>query len=162
MHYYLTLGTLDYFISDSCFIQDYIRGTFTETIGIILTIILIEIFLGQNIKNENIENAKKGLARSNNIMNIYLANYNESAFIIAYKYAEYNNQRKIGLKKDFPFTNLSELFSSSTSLFDSFDSSKVSLYFKRLDDLKEVVKKNISNRFNKIPKTIFTARILFK
>lgn len=136
----LILGISDYFIGDECFLQDYIRGTFTETIGIILTIILIELILGQNRKNEIIENSKKGLKRSNNIINIYLNNYNEAAFNLAYKYDEYDSKRVNGLIKDFPFANLSELFLKSPSLFDNFESTKVSSYFKRLDDLKEVIR----------------------
>ena len=134
------LAISDYFIGDESFIQDYIRGTITETIGIILTIILIELILGENRKNENKEKAKKGLIRSTNIIEIYLNNYNDSAFDLSYKYSDYDSQREIGLNENFSFNNLSELFFRSTSLFDPIGSTKVSKYFNRLDDLKEIIK----------------------
>jgi hypothetical protein len=134
------LGILDYFIGDESFIQDYIRGTITETIGIILTIILIELILGQNRKNENLENAKKILVRTNNIINIYLTDYNESAYYLSYKYEDYETQKNVGLEESFPFTNLSELFHPSRSGFPDPRDTKVSSYFVRLDNLKEIIK----------------------
>ena len=136
----LILGILDFFVADDSFFQDYIRGTFTETIGIIITLILIEFILGQNRIKENQDKAKKNLIRAKNVINIYLENYNDVAFNLAYKYNQYENQRKIGLEKNFPFTNLSELFLKSPSLFDDFNSTKVSSYFERLDDLKKIIR----------------------
>ena len=137
------MAIADFFTPKDLFLKDYIRGTFTETRGIVLTIILIEFILNENRKTETNENSKKAIKRSISILNIYLKNYNNYAFNLAYKYEDYNTQRVKGLHKDFNFSNLSELFHRSPSMFDDFSSTKVGLYFSGLEDLKEIIKKTL-------------------
>lgn len=136
----IILGIGDYFIGDESFVQDYIRGTITETIGIILTIILIEFIIGKNRVSENLENEKKKLIRTNNIINIYLNNYNESAFYLSYTELDLKDKEKFHIEESFPFVNLSELFSFSRSGFYDMRETKIGVYFDRLEILKEVIK----------------------
>lgn len=128
----------DYFINS--FLEDYIRGMFTETLGIFLTIILIEIILLKSKNDLDFNTAKKELDRFNNLLTIYINNYEDVAFNIAYKYSDYNTQRKKGIEKDFLFNNLEEFHLSSLSLFDGHNESKAEVYFKGLDNLKETIK----------------------
>lgn len=134
----ILLGAADYFIPDSSLYQDYIRGTFTETIGIIATLILIEIVLANNRKKEQKEVAKKGLLRAIDMIQISLDNYNEAALDIATPWRSKKVENE--LKVNFPFNDLSDLFKMHSSLFEGFNRCKAEVYFDRLDQLIETVR----------------------
>ncbi len=128
----------DYYIGGT--LEDYIRGTLTETIGIIITIVLLEILLRKSKEYESRHVARKELRRLTHILHIYIEEYNSAAFNLAYKYADYKEQRDLGIQAGFPFSNLSEFSSSSLYMFDGFNETKVDVYFQRLDNLKNIVR----------------------
>lgn len=136
----IVLGIFDYFIGDESFIQDYLRGTITETVGIILTIILIEIILGKNREHINLENEKKKLIRINTVIKIYLEKHNESAFYLSYSDKDLMTKKKFEIEENFPFSNLSELFYSSRSGFGNVKDTKAGEYFNKVDILKEIIR----------------------
>ena len=131
----ILLGVADYFIPDSSLYQDYIRGTFTETIGIIATLILIEIVLANNRKKEQKEVVKKGLLRATEMIQISLDNYNKAALDIATPWKDKKQKEGNELEANFPFNDLSDLFKMHSSLFEGFNRCKAEVYFDRLDQL---------------------------
>lgn len=133
------IGITDYFIPDSNFIQDYARGIFTETVGIILTVILFEILLENSRKQENKRSAEKEIKRVYDVLNIYLKEYEKATFFLIYKSEDFEKQLEVGLESDFPFNNLSQIFDPSVSFIDSLCKSKIELYFEKLDNLNEII-----------------------
>jgi len=136
----LLLGAADYFVPDSSLFQDYIRGTFTETIGIIATLVFIEIILAKNRNKEQKEIAKKGLFRAIDMINISLTNYNKAAVDIATPWKKKKDSKEKFLKEDFQFNDLSDLFKMNSYMTEGFDKSKVEVYFEKLDRLIETIR----------------------
>jgi|GEM_PF-2091752 len=133
----IVLGVLDLIIPDSYFIQDYVRGTFTETIGIIITLVLIEVILQKNRELEQKLLAKKGVLRALDLISISLNNYNKASYDLGTPISE--QKKAPDTKLNFPFTNLSELYRQSNSVIEGFNKSKAYVYFEKLDKLLETV-----------------------
>ncbi|RKE03923.1 hypothetical protein [Marinifilum flexuosum] len=135
------LGIADYYIPDCSLFQDYIRGTFTETIGILVTIVLIEIILSNSRKKEHEILINKSAIRAIEMINISLENYNRAAFDIATPSDKKHLMTNKTLDDNFLFADLCELFESSNSLiFEGIFVSKIEVYFDKLDHLAQTIK----------------------
>lgn len=131
------LGIADYYVPDNCFLNNYIVGVFTTTIGIIITIIAIEIILANTRKQEQNEISRKGIKRIDTVLKSFLESYESAAVMLAYKMDDIENHTVV--EKNFPFTNLSELYQTQLYIMEPIYKPKVQLYFERLDRLKEIV-----------------------
>lgn len=135
------LGIADYCIPDCSLFQDYIRGTFTETIGILVTIVLIEIILSNTRKSEHEILINKSAIRAIEMINISLKNYDRAAVDVATPSTQIHCKPNKTLDDGFLFTDLCELFESSNFLlFEGILVSKIEVYFDKLDHLVQTIK----------------------
>lgn len=138
----LILSVTDFYLPES-FIQDYIRGVFTETLGIIITLILIELILQNNRNKEQKENSKKGLLRATKMIKISLENYNRSSIDLITPWKVGEVIRKEKMDKDFSFNDIHDLFQINGLIIENSFSSKAEVYFERTDRLIETVRQSL-------------------
>ena len=62
------LGVADIFIGDESWLQDYVRGIFTETLGIIVTLIFVEMILQHQAAREDRERAIEAATRADVVL----------------------------------------------------------------------------------------------
>jgi hypothetical protein len=110
----LTLFVADLFVIDDFWLTDYIRGSFTETLGIIITLIFVErIFSAQQKKDEKNEEIKQ-IQRFNKIISVELDKCIQYASFMTQKAGE----QDYIVKKDFDFNRLEIFHIQSLNIFD--------------------------------------------
>lgn len=144
----LLLGIWDYFINDSNFIQDYIRWSFTETIGIIITVIFIQYFLDkkneEDLKSKEIEK----ILRRDILISYYNDNFWDYAKNITFpdipKEKWSLSLDEIKLEENFDFKRLKSIFMPSLSLFD-WSEPAFKMYFGNQEKFIELIKSILLN-----------------
>ena len=108
-----------------------LRGTFTETFGIIVTLILFEIILAKNRKKERDETTQKACIRAIKMIQIPLNNYNLAALAITTPLKDASTKPSKLLERGFPFRNLSGLYENNDNMIDGFHSTKAGIVLRK-------------------------------
>ncbi|GKX29000.1 hypothetical protein SH1V18_14800 [Vallitalea longa] len=128
------LGFFDFIINDELFLNDYIRGTFTETIGIIVTLIFVDLIFKRNNDEERRQEEISKIKRSNTVIKLSITRCLEYGAIITTPVEDRGNDIPNKITNDFTFSDMCDLF--NPSLIDTDDFSPVVLkYLKAHDDL---------------------------
>ncbi|MFD1775996.1 hypothetical protein [Paenibacillus rhizophilus] len=114
----IVLGAIDYFVSDDSFLQDYVRGTFTETLGIIVTLIFVQLIFSRHEDGENKRHEAQAITRAAKVLNIYIADYKKYAYQVVTPLDKREGQIKEEIPEDFLFSDMQDLFVRSLYIFD--------------------------------------------
>lgn len=71
----IVLGLVDYCVVDNSTIEDYLRGTFTETLGIIVTLIFVQLIFSRHEKSQAKLQELEAIKRADKVLSIYIKNY---------------------------------------------------------------------------------------
>ncbi|MFC1656126.1 hypothetical protein ACFL3C_04615 [Patescibacteria group bacterium] len=111
----IALGIADYCILDSFWLTDYIRGSFTETIGILITLIFVERIVASQRNKEEKNGEKKQIRRLNKILKPELKRVLQYASFMTTKDGEQNYT----ITKNFQFNRLANFHIPALSVFDA-------------------------------------------
>lgn len=119
----IILGTADYFVSDQSFLQDYIRGSFTETVGIIITLIFVDYIFSRNDELERKKTELDDITRTFKILDVYIVTYRKYAYQVTTPLDQRRRQEKnsSNLELDFEFNEMRDLFEPSVDIMDDQD-----------------------------------------
>jgi len=147
----LTLcGLADYFHNSIPFIQnlpnDYFRGFFTETVGIVLTVFLVDLIFSQHEIKVKKQKSLEALARANLLCRTHFDNFKRYAYFLTTP----SDKRETGdgaksFNKEFKFQDMHTLFEPSFTLMDDFQEPIVFKCLKILNNLKDSLEKILLN-----------------
>jgi hypothetical protein len=114
------LGILDYFfLDDNSPLQDYVRGIFTETIGILLTVLVVERLFELHDRKQEREQEIESLRNSHRVCVQYINRFHLYAYqVITPINIRANKVLATRCPETWEFNDMRDLFSESLLIFD--------------------------------------------
>lgn len=146
------LGAADYFAPANHPIKDYIRGTFTETIGIIVTLIFVELIFSRYEARESMHEEIEAIKRADKVLTTYTNKYKIYATQVTTPLDRRDQNTYNVIPDDFNFNDMRDLFFQSLIMFDG-QESVVLLCVKSQLEIKKCVEDILHNiSFKNVPK----------
>lgn len=139
----LILGVADYCLPLDFWLRDYIRGAFTETIGIIITLIFVERIISVQRKRDEESEEIKQLKRLDKILGIELNKFVQYASCMTQK-PQPEDSIDYRITKDFDFNRLSIFHMPSLSVFDGVDKA-YELMSRTIDNIQITIREALIN-----------------
>lgn len=136
----LILAISDYFIPNESFLKDYVRGSFTETLGIIITLIFVDKIFNSYEEKINKKEERKKILRVNKLLKAKIDQYILYTYMLITPLDDRNDGEPVKLTEGFKFNDMYDLFRPSLLIFDD----NKSVVLKSLDQQNEI-KKLIDN-----------------
>lgn len=112
------LGMSDYLLPNGSPFKDYVRGTFTETIGIIVTLVFVEYIFSRHEEKKEIAAEVDSIKRSHKVLNAYMTKYELYAYQVVTPVSNRNSESFGKVPNDFTFNDMRDLFFQSLLMHD--------------------------------------------
>lgn len=114
------LGILDYFfLDDNSPLQDYVRGTFTETIGILLTVLVVDRLFESRDRRQERKQEIEALRNSHRVCIQYIDRFHLYTYQVVTPIAVRSNKAlPERCPETWEFNDMRDLFSQSLLIFD--------------------------------------------
>jgi hypothetical protein len=112
------LGILDFCLPAKSFLKDYVRGTFTETLGIIATLIFVQYIFSETEEKDDRKVEIEAIKRANKVLSLYISEYKMYAYRVVTPLKNRSNNICEEIPKDFRFNDMHDLFFPSLITID--------------------------------------------
>lgn len=148
-------------IFNICFLEteisDYTTGTFTEIIGMLITIIFIENLLNYSKEKESINEEKDKIIRMNNVLQMMIERYKILFYSVATPRERQNYEDTIQMPEDFKMSDMKDLFKCPLDTRYGFIESSVVDFLQIEEEIREYIidtLRTIDFKYNKNIKEI--------
>lgn len=149
-YFYIALGFLallgllaffDYNLPDGSSLKGYVQGVFTETIGIIATLLFVQMIFDRSQDKKSKQAEIEAIERGNRILSVYITDYKRYACQVVTPTVRLQlTSENIEIPSDFTFNDMIDLF--RRSLYTTDDNEPVVLKcLKAQEKLKSAIEK---------------------